>query len=72
MKQTSADWLENELLIILPVLDGEYLRFFKESIEHAKEMRKQQIIDAYEDGYRSGFNDNRISGEQYYNDTFNK
>jgi hypothetical protein len=45
---TAVDWLENELKIVLP-LDGEYLRFFKESIEKAKEMEKQQIISAFMD-----------------------
>ena len=45
---TAIDWLENELKIVLP-LDGEYLRFFKESIEKAKEIEKEQIISAFMD-----------------------
>jgi hypothetical protein len=37
--------------------------------EQAKEMFKQQIIDAYYEGKEYGFLE---KGEQYYNETFNK
>ena len=36
-------------------------------IEQAKEMEKEQIIDAYETSHIS-----MMSAEQYYNETFNK
>jgi spore coat polysaccharide biosynthesis protein SpsF (cytidylyltransferase family) len=37
--------------------------------DKAKEMEKQQIIDAYEKGDKYKL---EISGEQHYNQTFNK
>jgi len=39
--------------------------------EEAKEMEKQQIIDAYEDGYSDSDNTFKLN-EQYYNETYNK
>jgi HEPN domain-containing protein len=43
-------------------------------LEQAKEMEKQQIIDAYEDGtYHNTFgNENYESPEDYYNKIFKK
>jgi hypothetical protein len=41
---------------------------FDSIFEQAKEMEKQQIIDAYEIGNRYMF---EKAGEQYYNETFN-
>ena len=44
---------------------------FRYKIKEAKEMEKQQIIDAYDDGnyaYGMGIKE----PEQYYNETFNK
>ena len=40
---------------------------FKKEIEQAKEMHKQEIIDAWEDGQGSFSTRN---AEQYYNETF--
>ena len=50
---------------------------FKSQFEQAKEMEKQQIIDAFKKYRNSKFkNPDEIdwtkSGEQYYNETFNK
>ena len=45
-------------------------------VDKAKEMEKQQMIDAYMDSTCQFANDARIdypkSAEQYYNETFNK
>ena len=41
-------------------------------INQAKEMEKQQVIDAFEDGYGSGYRDNGKMGSEYYNETFTK
>lgn len=63
MKQTAVEWLVDELLegkLLMPSL-----------IEQAKEMEKQQIIDARENGFYSKENWKGDS-EQYYNETFNK
>ena len=41
----------------------------KHLIKQAKEMEKQQIIDAYYEGKEYGFKE---QGEQYYNETYKK
>jgi hypothetical protein len=59
VKQTAVDWLVEKL-------KENGVNFWQEEIEmieEAKEMEKQQIIDAYNNG------DNR-SAEMYYNETF--
>ena len=43
--------------------------FANKLLEQAKEMEKQQIIDAYKDG---GYIKFKKLSEQYYNETFNK
>jgi hypothetical protein len=68
MKQTAVEWLEHILLIIL---NEEQLKQIAFSVEQAKEMEKQQIIDAYEDGYSDSDNTFKLN-EQYYKETFNK
>lgn len=63
-KQTAVEWLVDELLsgkLLMPTL-----------IEQAKEIEKGQIIDAHDQGYEDGYNDNGISSIDYYNDEFNK
>jgi hypothetical protein len=73
MKQTAVEWLVYQL-------DLEF-RFgnFKEIINQAKEMEKQQIVEAYGEGKTNGMDishplslTKEISAEQYYNETFNK
>jgi hypothetical protein len=66
MKKTAVDWLldilitENEI-----TLKGENYKLF----EIAKQMEKEQIIDAYDKGeFNQGCNGD---AEQYYNETFN-
>jgi hypothetical protein len=58
MKQTAVEWLESEML--KPNLS------MKDILDQAKEMEKQQIIDAYEKGKYSFGKD----AEQYYNEQF--
>jgi len=67
MKQTSIEWLKKEL--------EEYgssshlnldWKTFDELIEQAKEMHKQEIIDAAERWKGTDF------AEKYYNETFKK
>jgi hypothetical protein len=64
MKQTAVEWLldilitENEI-----TLKGENYKLF----EIAKQMEKEQIIDAYETSHIS-----MMTAKQYYNETFNK
>jgi hypothetical protein len=37
----------------------------------AKEMEKQQIIDAYQQGFNNAYFANPLSKEQYYKETYN-
>jgi HEPN domain-containing protein len=68
MKQTAIEWL---VYVVQSNIAPNYIP--KEIVEQAKEMEKQQIIDAWVDG-----NDNEPKevtedfAEQYYNETFNK
>jgi hypothetical protein len=65
MKQTAVEWLEEKLIEAgLQFTKGEALE-----IEQAKEIEKQQVIDAYETGDKYKF---EVTGEQYYKETFNK
>ena len=62
-KQTAVEWLVDELKKFgthIPKL------WFKE----AKEIEKQQFIDAYNTGYTSGREDIYLTAEQYHNQTF--
>lgn len=43
---------------------------FQDEINKAKEMEKQQIIDAFESGYGAGEHASEQLGSEYYNETF--
>jgi hypothetical protein len=69
---TAVEWLVNEM----PVIDWTD-PYWKIKLEKAKEIEKQQIIDAYEqgseDGYwhpENGYSNKFESAEQYYKETF--
>jgi hypothetical protein len=57
MEQTAVEWLVNKL-------PQRMLNYLKEEIEQAKEMEKQQIINAYNKAVPFKF------GKEYYNKTF--
>ena len=66
MKQTAVEWLEQQLFNKLG-------NFTKGDIDQAKEMEKEQIIEAWNirakiDGVLT-YTDNRTA-EQYYNETY--
>ena len=70
-KQTAVAWLEDqiecfgnkhELQMSWATLD--------ELLEQAKEMEKEQIIDAHDCGYIDGANKKNETAEQYYNETY--
>jgi len=63
---TAVEWL----LDCLNNYDSKMIELFNYEIERAKEMEKQDIIEAYDKGeFNCGMNE---SAEQYYNDTFKK
>jgi predicted secreted protein len=61
-KQTAVEWLFEQVWIT----SGEDL---PELLEQAKEMEKEQIEDAWNNGYRE-FYDGSSTPEEYYNETF--
>ena len=68
MKQTAVEWLANNL----KQNHGIDLTLYSE-FEQAKEMEKQQIIDAYKEGCSDSILDEStdiIRAEQWYNETF--
>ena len=68
MKQTAVELLEIKLLGIVS-FDSEVLRNkYKEQFKIAKEMEKDQIIDAFDTGRRKG--DWIFDGEKYYEETY--
>ena len=54
MKQTAVEWLYNNLKSHFEH-DGDLLEAVQFSFEQAKEMEKQQIIDARQDGHDSTY-----------------
>jgi hypothetical protein len=66
MKQTAVEFLVKNT----PNIYWEDA-YWTDLFEQAKEMEKQQIIDAYEDGYSDSDNTFKLN-EQYYKETFNK
>lgn len=66
---TAVEWLIQQIC-------GEHTGAWKEEIQQALEMEKQQIINAYDAGYKDGdallgyeyFDDS----QQYYNETYKK
>jgi len=71
MKQTAVEWLIEKLKNVEynPLQKNGYSIAEERLYNQAKEMEKQQIIDAYDNGNRSFF---EKSGKKYYNETFNK
>jgi hypothetical protein len=64
---TAIEWLINEIDMQFPHINIRWKQFM---IEHAKEMEKQQIVDAYIEGYSSNLNAG--DSEKYYNETYKK
>jgi hypothetical protein len=63
MKQTAVEWLQEQLNPDMKTMQGVIIQ---ELLEQAKEMEKDQIIDAY----RSGKINQLENSELYYNQTF--
>jgi hypothetical protein len=72
MKQSSIEWLVNEIKKLNIKVDGATQFSAIRIIEEAKEMHKQEVIDAYANGYVDGVARNKVPAEQYYNETFSK
>lgn len=66
-KQTAVEWFNDEIIIHLNFDQRLYL---KDILKQAKEMEKEQIIKAFEDGNEQGFLCKE--GIEYYNETYKK
>jgi hypothetical protein len=69
---TAVEWLEEKLDDALSDTDYLTWKLVCEAVKEVKVMEKQQIIDSYASGYIDGVAQNKITAEQYYNDTFKK
>jgi catalase len=77
--QTAVEWLINELVELDKLLDGrrknEDATVFKlppdKLYERAKQMEKEQIIDAHGLRY-SDITEETVNGEEYYNKTYSQ
>jgi hemoglobin-like flavoprotein len=77
MKQTAVEWFEKN---ISKYISYHYDKAYEEHdevtkiFEQAKEMEKEQIMDAWIEGGEYGYlsqESDRVLAEQYYNETFN-
>ena len=67
--KTAVEWLEDNL--IFEPWAEEHFKHNSECWDKAKEMEKEQIIEAYWDGYIKPYSQEMITeAEQYYNETF--
>ena len=67
-QQTAVDFLYKNL-IENPLSNNDVIYNIR-ILQQAKEMEKEQIIDAYIEGGRKGFNFFGDNYEQYYNETY--
>ena len=69
-KQTAVEWLEEQLNPDMKTMQGNIIQGL---LEQAKEMEKEQIIDAHYEGQCDDHEGYPIFiSEQYYNETYNK
>ena len=66
--KTAVEFLEQQFKVYFPSIHQKGL---EDAFEQAKEMEKEQIFDAHENGHNY-YDVNGISKEQYYNKTYNK
>jgi hypothetical protein len=68
-KQTAVEWLEIEI----DNKDmGEVPMWIYDFIQKAKQMEKQQIMNAYWASYKEGQYSGDKTAEEYYNETYGK
>jgi hypothetical protein len=67
MKPTAVEFAVEQLEQLIP--SGHQLAI-RAILEQAKEMEKQQIIDAYDNAYIDRYYYNSRNGKQYYNEQF--
>jgi hypothetical protein len=68
-QQTAVEFLKEALSIHFTF--DEKMRF-EGLFQQAKEMEKEQIVDAYQQGFNNAYFSNPLSKEQYYKENFNQ
>jgi hypothetical protein len=70
-KMTAVQWLE---IAVQNKLASEMGPYFQEAFEQAKQMEKEQIIDAYEIGHDEGIQiiTEYDTAQDYYTSTYNQ
>ena len=65
-QQTAVEWFVEQLPVRI-------LNMYHKEIEQAKQMNAQQIAEAYRTGVEEDVYNNPLrTGEEYYNETYNK
>jgi len=67
-RQTAVEWLIEDLTRL-----GHNFKLYSKEIQQAKEMEKEQIVDAYVECWKANMPDGyecKKSAEQYYNETY--
>ena len=75
MKKTAVEWLVEKLSQCEPMYSGiksnEHKEYLEKLVQQSKEMEKEQIMQAYNDGKAAVINiKNNMSLEEYYDKTF--
>ena len=66
-KQSSVEWFQEQ---IIKIVNGTCLLSEIEIFEQAKTMHKEEIKNAFTNGFISSRSSNRIADEIFYNETF--
>jgi hypothetical protein len=72
MKQTPVELLRFEYRKTLAGVTVNISQAMKlaDAFDEANEMFKQEIVDAYQQGFNNAYFSNPLTKEQYYNETF--
>jgi hypothetical protein len=76
--QTAVDWLEERFEKFIAYYEGHHkaenysIHQLSNDFDQAKQMEKEQIINAVYDSMGTNFDPNMGRAEQYYNETFKK
>jgi hypothetical protein len=69
MKQTAVEWLHNQLHLNISLYQDEW-QIIEGLMEQAKEMEKEQIIKAHTNGWNKGIQNELITSQEYYKQTY--
>ena len=69
-KQTAVEWLWEQIDNTIPFQNIEASQIFNGLLEQAKELEKQQIKDARQDGMNAERKGYGLNNEDYYTETY--